>query len=48
MITIVLMNNKTKQRFEKIFYSETLFRRFKKKVEKGKALTVLSVRYEED
>lgn len=48
MITIALMNNKTNQRFEKTFYSETLFRKFKKKVEKGKSLKILSVRYEED
>lgn len=48
MITIALLNNKTNQRFEKIFYSERLFKNFKRKVEKGKSLTILSVRYEED
>lgn len=47
MILMTLMNNKTKQIFEKTFYSEKKFKSFKKKVEKGKSLTILSIWYDE-
>ena len=48
MITVVLLNNKTQKRFQKVFYSDKQFRNFKRKVEKGSALKVLCIRYEED
>ena len=47
MITINLLNNLTNKRFSKIFYSKKQAYNFVRKINKGKALTLLSIEMEQ-